>query len=268
MNSHEQALAVYVDLADHFQRKDDPGMREIFLVLAADTALKAGQPAKAEQLRAELLTDNPYHLLKPFPTFAEAIQHPDIEIYVADLREKYPVEVARDLLEPLLPGALALSPQEQASRPVDTGPLTPPPTRRQPAAVPPAPRPPEDPSEPLRVFREAPDVAETQPPPTLPPQRAPRPAGQPRPAPAAPPRPRPPAPPPAGRPRPLAPPQPVAAAPPARTAPAASPPEEGKLTAGAWVGTLLFMVMLAAGVALLMLTLFPQELLDGVIQGP
>src|SRR5262249_38614355 len=122
-------------------------------------------------------------------------------------------------------------------------------------------------SEPLRVFREAPDVTETQPPPTLPPQRAHRPAGQPRPAPAAPPRPHPPAPPPAARPRPPAPPRPVAAAPPARTAPAASPPEEEKLTAGAWVGTLLFMVMLAAGVALLMLTLVPQELLDGVIQG-
>ena len=42
--------------------------------------------------------------------------------------------------------------------------------------------------------------------------------------------------------------------------------EEEKLAAGAWVGSLLFMVVLAAGVALLMLTLFPHELLDELIQ--
>ena len=39
---------------------------------AGNAALKAGRPGQAEQLRQELLKQNPYHALKPFPTFVEA----------------------------------------------------------------------------------------------------------------------------------------------------------------------------------------------------
>ena len=51
-------------------------------------------------------------------TFAEAVQHPDIENYLDDLRQKYPVEVAQDLLESIW----AQSPQPSADIPATLAP--------------------------------------------------------------------------------------------------------------------------------------------------
>jgi hypothetical protein len=263
MYSYDKNLQVYIDLAEMYQLQRDAGMREVFLMLAADSALKAGRPGQAEQLRQELLKQNPYHALKPFPTFVEAAQHPDIESYLNDLRLKYPVEVAEDMLESIIPATLP--------PPSSTTPGTDPPQPRAPhvPTLPPQPTPAptaNDPEKPLKVYRESYELDETQPPPTLPPQpRQPKPVGQPKP-----PLPRPPAraaqpgrvpPPPAGRPRPV-PPRP---APLPMTETAAKPkpePEEEQPTNGAWVGTLLYLIVLAAGVALAMYTLVPHELLQ------
>jgi hypothetical protein len=263
MHSYDKILQVYVDLAQMYQQQNDAGMREVFLMLAADAALRAGRPGQAEQLRQELLRQNPYHALKPFPTFVEATQHPDIENYLDDLRLKYPVEVAQDMLESVIPATL--------SPPASTTPGTDPPQPRGTLSptLPPQPNPAAvDPEKPLKVYRESYEVDETQPPPTLPPQpRQPKPAAQPKPPmPRQPPRAAPPGrvpAPPAGRPRPVPPrpaPPPVALAPPA-TKPKPEPEEE-QPTNGAWVGTLLYLLVLAAAAALTMFTLVPHELLQ------
>ncbi len=262
MHSHDKILQVYVDLAEMYQQQQDAAMREVFLMLAADAALRAGRPGQAEQLRQELLRQNPYHALKPFPTFVEATQHPDIENYLDDLRMKYPAEVAEDMLESIIPANL---PPPASGVPGTDPPQT---LNPIPATLPPPPSASNpqgnDPEKPLKVYRESYEVDETQPPPTIPPQpRQPKPAAQPRPPmPRQPQRTAPPRAsvhPPAGRPRPV-PPRP---APPPAPAPAAKlDPEDEHPTNGSWVGTLLYLVVLAAAVALAMFTLLPHELLQ------
>jgi hypothetical protein len=105
MSTQVNSLAVYKELADHYERQKQPAMRDRFLVLAADAAWKAGQHEEAEQLRQRLLQANPHHLLKPYSSFAQALQAPDVETYVRDLRTNYPPELAEGLLRNLRPNA-------------------------------------------------------------------------------------------------------------------------------------------------------------------
>jgi hypothetical protein len=97
-------LLVYTELADWYERHAQASMRDRFLVLAADAALQSGQADTAERLRQRLLHANPHHLLKPYASFAEAMAAPDVETYVADLRQSYPLETAEGLLRTLRDG--------------------------------------------------------------------------------------------------------------------------------------------------------------------
>jgi hypothetical protein len=97
-------LLVYTELADWYERHAQASMRDRFLVLAADAALQSGQADTAERLRQRLLHANPHHLLKPYASFAEALAAPDVETYVADLRQSYPLETAEGLLRTLREG--------------------------------------------------------------------------------------------------------------------------------------------------------------------
>src|SRR5206468_146098 len=98
MADRERTLQIYQELSDSFEVQHNPSMRDLFLMLAADAALRAGHSAEAELLRQRLLRLNPHHLLKPYASFAEAAGHPDIQSYIEELRQKYPVEVAEDML--------------------------------------------------------------------------------------------------------------------------------------------------------------------------
>ena len=89
---------VYEQLAQRFEREQEPRQRDNLLVLAADAAFNAGRPEEAERLRRRLLDLNPHHLLRPFESFADALQTPDIREFVADLRRRYPPEYAERLL--------------------------------------------------------------------------------------------------------------------------------------------------------------------------
>jgi hypothetical protein len=129
----QAAQRVYKDLAEHYQRQGQPAMRDRFLVLAADAALAAGSAAEAERLRQRLLQVNPHHLLKPYKSFAEASQAPDVQTYVGDLRANYPPDTAENLLRDLRAEDLlnSLREEERAAsaaktRPVPTAPGAPP----------------------------------------------------------------------------------------------------------------------------------------------
>jgi len=98
MLNNERPASVYEDLADWYDRTGQAKLRDWFLVLAADEALANGCRQDAERLRSRLLTTNPHHLLKPYASFAEALQSPDVQGYVADLRRTYPPEAAAALL--------------------------------------------------------------------------------------------------------------------------------------------------------------------------
>jgi hypothetical protein len=110
MDSASERLGVYRELADTYDRLGQVSMRDRFMILAADAALEAGQPPEAERLRQRLLQASRYHMLRPYNSFAEAVQAPDVQTYLRDLRANYPLDVARQLLATLLPtGAVSVA---------------------------------------------------------------------------------------------------------------------------------------------------------------
>jgi hypothetical protein len=98
MTTKARSLQVYEELATWYDRQGQAKLRDWFLVLAADAAQTLGQADQAERLRQRLLHVNPHHLLRPYPSFVEALQAPDVKGYVADLRRNYPPETAEQLL--------------------------------------------------------------------------------------------------------------------------------------------------------------------------
>lgn len=88
----------YEQLAERYERQQEPRQRDNLLVLAADAAFNGGQATEAERLRRRLLELNPHHLLRPFASFAEAVQSPDVRDLLADLRRQYPPEYVKRLL--------------------------------------------------------------------------------------------------------------------------------------------------------------------------
>src|SRR5438445_8032455 len=95
----ENSVRVYEELAEHHGRQNELRQRDLFLVLAADAAHTLGKREYAERIRQRLLAVNPHHLLKPFGSLAEALQSPDIQGFVADLRGQCPPEKAEQMLE-------------------------------------------------------------------------------------------------------------------------------------------------------------------------
>jgi hypothetical protein len=98
-------LRVYKELADWYERQGQPAMRDRFLILAAESAFAMGKIEEAERLRQHLLHGNPHHMLKPFSSFAQAMQSSNVQIYIHDLQVNYPPETAEDLLRNLRAGA-------------------------------------------------------------------------------------------------------------------------------------------------------------------
>jgi hypothetical protein len=250
MASGSATLRVYEELADWYERQSQAQMRDRFLLLAADTAMAAGQPDEAERLRLRLLQHSPHHMLRPFASFGEAMTSPDVQGYISDLRQTYPPETAEQLLESLQANGAAEPPLPPAAPPE--------PARQAPAR----------PAEPLKVYRVKDEEARPAPaPPPPPPRPAPRPAPPanvplpplaefpapppappaPRPAPAPIPLARPPAPPRAEAPRPYRGP----------LAPVAAPrhePEEPAEASGGWVAVGLFGLVLLVAAALAVYT--------------
>ncbi|HYV38297.1 MAG TPA: hypothetical protein VE988_21620 [Gemmataceae bacterium] len=98
MATKVRSLEIYEELAGLYDRQGQAKLRDWFLVLAADVALARGQEDDAERLRRRLLHVNPHHLLRPYESFAEALDSSDVAKYVADLRKHYPLETAEQLL--------------------------------------------------------------------------------------------------------------------------------------------------------------------------
>jgi hypothetical protein len=95
----ENNAAIYAELAKFCHDSGRFQERDRFLILAADSAWSAGAIDQAEQLRSRILEYNPNHLLKPYPSFDEALKSPDIQAYVQQLRRGYPQERAVAMLK-------------------------------------------------------------------------------------------------------------------------------------------------------------------------
>jgi hypothetical protein len=227
-------LVVYTELADWYERHAQASMRDRFLVLAADAALASGQADTAERLRQRLLQGNPHHLLKPYTSFAEALAAPDVETYVADLRQSYPLETAEGLLRTLRegsrpPAAAAAKSEAKVAQPRGAEPGTYPIREEEAGHRPPRTLPPK-----IKASRAIPT-----------PRADPEPAGA-TPHPASAPAPT--------RPVPVA--RPVATIPlaPSPAPPPAPVPTEGA-GGGSWLASTLFGLVLTAGIALAAYTL-------------
>jgi hypothetical protein len=240
MATGTQTTLNYQKLAEWYDRKGQPQQRDRFLVLAADAAQAAGSEDEAEALRLRLLRHNPHHLLRPYSSFAQAMNSADVQSYVNDLRNSYPPKKAADLLASLGPQAAQAASEKPIPPTQPVVDLDAEPGKR---AIPP--------KEPLKVYRVQEESAarpadrlRTAPPPG--PARNPAPPASNRAAPAA--RPAPPA-----RPAPIQPVYGLAPEPRSRRAarnetrqPGVGPEEAN----GGWVGTTLFVVVLAASVAI------------------
>jgi hypothetical protein len=94
----DEIVRTYRELAEAYDRQGEAPLRDRFLVLAADAAQSAGRTEEAGRLRGRLLSYNPHHLLKPFASFAEAMQSTDVQNYVTALRRNHSYEKAVELL--------------------------------------------------------------------------------------------------------------------------------------------------------------------------
>jgi hypothetical protein len=117
MFTSDETVQVYRDLADYHERQGLDQLRDRFLVLAAAAAQKAGQSDEAERLRQRLLKSNEYHLLRSFPSMAQAMSSPDVQNYVEDLRQEYPLRAAEDLLASVRGPVIPPSPSSMLSTP-------------------------------------------------------------------------------------------------------------------------------------------------------
>lgn len=90
MPSVEESVQLYLQLVEHHEKQGHSQERDRFLLLAADAALTSGRTEQAERLRRTLLERNPHHMLKPYRSLAEALQADDVRAYVEQLRQKYP----------------------------------------------------------------------------------------------------------------------------------------------------------------------------------
>lgn len=127
MDTLSESLAVYRELAEHYEQIGQASMRDRFLMLAADAALQAGLSDEAERLRQLLLAGSRHHMLRPYNSFAEAASVPDVQTYLDDMRANYPLSQARDLLVALRSAqgpAPAAAPAQAPTRPIPpTAPL-------------------------------------------------------------------------------------------------------------------------------------------------
>jgi hypothetical protein len=94
----EEIVRVYYKLADEHRKRDRPQERDRFMMLAADAAYTSGHKDDAEKLRRKILSENPHHFLKPYANLAEAFKSPDVNAYVSQLRTSYPFDKAQQLL--------------------------------------------------------------------------------------------------------------------------------------------------------------------------
>jgi len=98
MSLPETIQRIYHELAVRYDRQRESGLRDVFLLLAADVAYTSGRPDEAERLHQNMREANPGGLLQTYPSFEAAIRSLDIQDYLADLRRQYPPEEAEKLL--------------------------------------------------------------------------------------------------------------------------------------------------------------------------
>jgi len=98
MQDHDAAMLAFVKLAGLSQDRHQLGPRDKFLVLAASAACRGGWPQVAERCRDLVLAHNAVHLLHKCPSFADALDSEEFQIYLKQVERFCSYEKAEHLL--------------------------------------------------------------------------------------------------------------------------------------------------------------------------
>lgn len=101
MKNASHQLGVYLHLAQASFRRQRPLVRDRLFVLASAVALQLRIPKLAFYCRAQILKNNPQHLIGHWQSVEEALLDDDFLALLKRLRFKYPVERAEQLLDSL-----------------------------------------------------------------------------------------------------------------------------------------------------------------------
>jgi hypothetical protein len=101
MHDRGEQMLAYIKLAGLSQSRRQLGPRDKFLVLAAAAAHRSGWPAVAERCRELVLSNNPAHLLRRWPTYDQAAADADFAPFLKQLMRFCPLERAEHLLAQL-----------------------------------------------------------------------------------------------------------------------------------------------------------------------
>lgn len=113
MSLPEAIQKIYEELAQRYEKQKDLRLRDTFLLLAADVAFGSGRAPEAERLHVRMLALSPNGLLRPYPTFARALESLDIQDYLADLRRQFPPDEAEQMLLRVRANPLGLPPERR-----------------------------------------------------------------------------------------------------------------------------------------------------------
>jgi hypothetical protein len=100
-NSASHLLGLYLHLARASRRRNQPLVRDKFLVLAGVIAARMQLDAVADHCRSEILHHNPGHMVRRWPTLAEAIEDSDFLHFLKQLQRRFPQEKAERMLAEL-----------------------------------------------------------------------------------------------------------------------------------------------------------------------
>ncbi len=101
MSNADLAVVQYLELAKISEAKQQSSGSDRFLVLAAEAACRAGWLDVAERCRRIVLTHNPHHLIRRWPTVPDALRSKEFQPFLKQLGRFCSVERAETLLSEL-----------------------------------------------------------------------------------------------------------------------------------------------------------------------
>ena len=108
MRDHEAAMSVYVQLAVLSDQKQQPQVRDRFLLLAGVEACRAGWPDVAASCYRKLVASNPAHQANRYSGMPDALRDPEFQQLVVHWERYCPFEKAEAMVR-----RLNLPPTEQ-----------------------------------------------------------------------------------------------------------------------------------------------------------
>ena len=101
MPSVDRALGMYLQLARAAGVRGQAGIRDKLLILAGVTANELDHDDVAAQCRQRILEHNPQHLIRRWPSFAEALADDEFLVYLKQQLRRYSAERVEHLLAQL-----------------------------------------------------------------------------------------------------------------------------------------------------------------------